>query len=56
MNATLLPVPEGFARRVARELGSTRLTLALLAIVAAVVVAHAQVEGGLAGPLAAPVT
>jgi cytochrome c biogenesis protein len=53
MNATMLPVPEGFARRLARELGSTRLTLVLLAIVAAVVVAHAQVEGGLAGALAA---
>lgn len=53
MNATTIPCHEGPVRRLLREAGSTRLTLVLLAVVALAVIAHARIEGGLAGPLAA---
>jgi cytochrome c biogenesis protein len=53
VNAVTLPVPGGGPRRFARALASTRLTLVLLAAIAAGVAAHAQVPGGLAGTLAA---
>jgi cytochrome c biogenesis protein len=50
MSATTL----AFAGRPAlRALGSPRLTLALLAVVALAVIVHAKLAGGLAGPLAA---
>ena len=53
MNSTTIPCTEGLPRRLLREAGSTRLTLVLLAAVALVVIAHARIDGGLAGPLAA---
>jgi len=52
MNAAILPAPGG-PQRFLRALASTRVTLAALAAIAAGVVAHTQVAGGLAGLVAA---
>ncbi len=54
MNATSLPASGNVAVRAARALGSTRLTLASLGLVAVAVIAHAQVAGGLAALLTQP--
>lgn len=53
MNATVIPAPPGGPHPLLRALASTRLTIAALAAIAAGVVAHTQVEGGLAELLAA---
>ncbi|NJD87632.1 MAG: hypothetical protein FIB05_06430 [Betaproteobacteria bacterium] len=52
MNATALPASPGRPRRLLQALASTRVTLLALAAIAAGVVAHSRVEGGLAWLLA----
>lgn len=53
MNAATMPVRPGLARRSLSQLGSPRLTLVLLAVVAVAIVAHVQLDRGASGPLAA---